>query len=74
MSESMKSLLSEASKLPPVDRVQLIEELLSSFEFSNRNQIDELWAKEAENRIEAYKKGKLTARSYQEVFNEINKM
>jgi len=71
---SVKSLLHEALGLPPIERAFLIEELLSSFEFSNRKEIDELWAQEAESRIEAYKKGILKTRPINEVFEEINKI
>lgn len=71
---SVKSLLHKALELPPIERARLIEELLSSFEFSNRKEIDELWAQEAESRIEAYKKGILKSKPVHEVFEEINKM
>ena len=56
MSRQGKQLLAEALNLPPIERAEIIEELLSSFEFPSRRTIDELWAHEAENRIDAYER------------------
>ncbi len=56
---SNEKILKEALKLPPVERAKLIEHLLTSFEFSQRKQIDDLWAKEAEDRIKKIKLLKL---------------
>jgi putative addiction module component (TIGR02574 family) len=68
-----ETLLEEALKLPPVERAELIERLLSSFEFSSRKTVDALWAKEADDRIEAYEQGKIAAFPAVTVFNEIEK-
>jgi putative addiction module component (TIGR02574 family) len=54
-------LLEEALKLSPVERAELIERLLSSFEFRSRKEVDDLWAKEADDRIAAYEQGKIAA-------------
>jgi hypothetical protein len=43
-----------AEALAPIERTALIEELLSSFDLPARKEIDALWAKEAEGRINAY--------------------
>jgi putative addiction module component (TIGR02574 family) len=68
-----ESLLEEALKLPPVERAELIERLLSSFEFRSRKNVDALWAKEADDRIEAYEQGKIAVFPANTVFNEIEK-
>lgn len=68
-----KTLLEEALKLPPVERSELIERLLSSFEFPSRKVVDELWAKEAGDRIEAYEQGLIAAIPADSVFSEIEK-
>jgi putative addiction module component (TIGR02574 family) len=65
-----ETLLEEALKLPPVERAELIERLLSSFEFRARKDIDALWAKEADDRIEVYEHGKIAAFSAEAVFTE----
>lgn len=73
MSRQGKQLLAEALNLPPIERAEIIEELLSSFEFPSRRTIDELWAQEAENRIDAYERGEITAIPAKEVFEKIEK-
>ena len=67
-----KKGFSEALQLPPIERAELIEELLSSFEFPSRKSVDELWAEEVEDRIDAYDRGELTATSAKKVFDKIN--
>jgi putative addiction module component (TIGR02574 family) len=69
MSENTKKILAEALELPPVERAELIEELLSSFEFPSRRSINELWRKEVKDRIDAYERGQLAATPAKEVFD-----
>jgi putative addiction module component (TIGR02574 family) len=66
-------LLEEALKLSPVERAELIERLLSSFEFRSRKEVDELWAKEADDRIAAYEQSKIAAWPAEAVFKDIEK-
>jgi putative addiction module component (TIGR02574 family) len=66
-----ETLLEEALKLPPVERAELIERLLASFEFSSRKTIDALWAEEAEERIDAFERGEIEAIPAEQVFAEI---
>ncbi len=73
MSRQGKQILAEALNLPPIERAEIIEELLSSFEFPSRRTIDELWAQQAENRIDAYERGEITAIPAKEVFEKIEK-
>ena len=42
-------------------------------DFPNREEIDTAWAKEAEDRIDAYEKGKIGSKSAKEVFQEIKR-
>jgi hypothetical protein len=37
-----------------VERAELVENLLTSFEFRSRKKIDALWAEEVEDRIDAF--------------------
>ncbi|NIR69927.1 addiction module protein [candidate division KSB1 bacterium] len=60
MSESAEKALAEALELSPIQRTELIDQLLSSFEFPPKKSIDKTWAKEAEDRIDAYERGELT--------------
>jgi putative addiction module component (TIGR02574 family) len=65
------NLLEEALKLPPVERAELVEILLSSFEFRSRKTIDHLWAQEAEDRIRAFENGVIQTTPAEKVFEEI---
>ena len=67
------SILEKAIHLPPVERAELVEQILSSFNFPSRNEIDALWAKEAEDRIDAYDQGKIKAIPASQVFEKINR-
>lgn len=73
MSKYGNQLLAESLKLPPTERAELVENILSSFEFPSRKKIDELWAKEAESRIDALERGELSTISAEEVFKKIEK-
>jgi putative addiction module component (TIGR02574 family) len=68
-----KQILAEALKLPPVERAELVEDLLSSFEFQSRTAVDALWAEEAEDRIDAFERGEMSTIPAKEVFAEIEK-
>ena len=68
-----KQILAEALKLPPVERAELVEDLLSSFEFQSRKTIDALWAQEAEDRIDAFERGEMSTIPAKEAFEEIEK-
>jgi len=73
MPKQGKQILAEALKLPPIERAELIEDLLASFEFQRRKIIDALWAQEAEDRIEAFERGEMAAIPAKDVFAEIEK-
>ncbi len=62
-------ILKEASILRPFEKAQLIDQLISTLDEPDKK-MDELWAKEAENRIEAYDCGKLKAVSLEEVLQK----
>ncbi len=68
-----KQILAEALKLPPVERAELVENLLTNFEFQSREEIDALWAEEAEERIDAFERGEMAAIPARDVFEEIEK-
>ena len=73
MPKHSKQILAEALELPPVERAELVENLLTSFEFQSREKIDALWAEEAEDRIDAYERGEMAAIPARNVFGEIEK-
>jgi putative addiction module component (TIGR02574 family) len=73
MPKHAKRILTEALELPPVERAELVENLLSSFEFQSRKTIDALWAQEAEDRIDAFERGEMDTIPARNVFAEIEK-
>ena len=73
MTERSKKVLAEALELPPIERASLVEELLSSFDFPARKEVDALWASEAEDRIDAYERGELHASPAEDVFNRLDR-
>lgn len=73
MSAESKKVLEGALSLPPTERAALIEEILSSFDFPSRKEVDTLWAKEVEDRIDAYERGEMRSVPAQEVFNRIDR-
>lgn len=73
MSGESEHILAEALQLPPVERAELVERILSSFEFSSREDLDATWAKEAEDRIEGFEAGKIRAIPARRVFENIDK-
>ena len=74
MALSKEELYKEAIKLAPVDRAQLVEDILSSFSFKKRSENDEAWATEAERRIAAYEKDEIGKVSIDQVFQSIDSL
>ncbi|MDD5772975.1 MAG: addiction module protein [bacterium] len=65
-------LIEEAILLPVELRAQIIDKLLQSLNPSQK-EIDKLWAKEAEKRVEEIRSGKVKTISGEEVFKKILK-
>lgn len=70
---TMRQVLSNALALQPIERAQLIEELFFSFDKTSRKNLDQLWATEAEERIDAFERGEFTAIPAEEVFAKLNR-
>jgi putative addiction module component (TIGR02574 family) len=73
MALQKSKMFEEVRKLPPIERAELIEDLLESFNNTHRKKIDELWAQEAESRINAYNSGQIEALPISKVFERIEK-
>jgi putative addiction module component (TIGR02574 family) len=69
---SKDELYREAVKLSPLDKAQLVELILSSFNYKGRDEIDSKWAKEVEDRLQASKDGLMNKISMEEVFTSLN--
>lgn len=64
-----KKLISEALRLKLPERFIVIEALITSLDIPDP-QIEKEWAKEAERRLQAYKKGKLKTISFEDMFGK----
>jgi putative addiction module component (TIGR02574 family) len=61
-----------AEKLPPMEKIELIEHLFFSLDSKGeRDRIDQLWAAEAEDRLSAYERGEMKSVPAAEVFNKL---
>lgn len=72
MTARTEQVLSEALSLPPSERAQLAERLFSSLDIS-QEELDRLWAQEADSRIDAYDRGDIKAVSANDVFKNISR-
>jgi len=66
MTDAAKNLSIQARKLSAGERLELVDDLLSSLDEVDPR-LDGLWAKEAEDRLAAYRRGEIKAVSLQEV-------
>ena len=72
MTNSENMVLDQALGLSATERANVAEKLLFSLDAPD-SKIDAVWAKEADSRVEAYKKGKIEAISAEEVFAKYRK-
>jgi putative addiction module component (TIGR02574 family) len=72
MTPQSEQILREALNLAPMERAELVERILASFEFPARKDIDAAWAQEVEDRIDAFARGEIGSLPASEVFREID--
>jgi len=58
MSETAKTLSERARELPPADRLRVVDDILCSLDETD-GAVDRLWAKEAEDRLSAWRRGEI---------------
>ena len=73
MSLLKKEIETEIFTLPPLARASLAERLLSSLDTTEQNTIDQKWAIEVEDRLEAYQRGELQVVDASEVIARLEK-
>ncbi len=71
MTDRSQQILTQAMSLSPMERAELVEELLATFDFPSRTEIDTGWCAEAEDRLEAFERGDMQAIPADEVFRRI---
>jgi len=63
---SAKALSAQAMQLPPDERLALVDQLLDTLDEPDAT-LDALWAKEAESRLAAYRRGEVQALALSDV-------
>ncbi len=72
MKPRSQDLLREALDLPPVERADLADRLLSSLDVPDQA-VDDVWRKEIAARLDAYRSGKAPTLSAEDVIAEYRK-
>ncbi len=72
MTANASKILKGALDLPPTERADIANQLLSSLDWLDE-QVDRLWRKEVEDRISAYQDGKIRSVSIEEVLSKYRK-
>jgi putative addiction module component (TIGR02574 family) len=72
MTPATKEIASLAAKLPPSDRLQLVETILATLDKPDP-EIAAAWAAEAAERLAAYRRGELAAVDESEVFGDLDR-
>jgi putative addiction module component (TIGR02574 family) len=72
MSQSGKTILTDALRLPSNDRAALVDQLIKSLDKPDAA-LDERWLREAERRMADYRAGGLDAVDSEQVFLELGK-
>lgn len=62
-------IVKQALSLPSGKKLELIDKLIASLDKPDED-IEKLWAKEAENRIDAYERGEMKSVSLEEVLEK----
>ena len=71
MTTTNDGVIEEALSLPADVRLSLVEKLLTSLNLPIDEEIDRLWAEEAERRVSQIEEGKVKLVPGEEVFNKI---
>ncbi len=66
-----KDIISAALNLPIQSHALIIDHILASLMKSEHEEIDTLWAEEAEDRIRAYERGEIASVPGEQVFQNI---
>ena len=71
MVETFDEFIGAALSMPPGGRAMLADQLLDSLDAPNQEEIDRLWAEEAEKRVKEIDEGKVQPISGEEVMKEL---
>ena len=68
----IEEIFLDVSPLKSIDKLQLVDKILASLTPIDKD-IENIWSKESENRVEAYNQGLLSAVDEKEVFSKYKK-
>ena len=66
---STKEILEQALKLKPEEKFAIVEGLIKSLDEPDK-QLDDIWAEEADQRLKAYKEGRLEGIPMEDIFHK----
>lgn len=69
MTKATEKIAADINSLTDVEKLYLVDEILQNLDKPDP-EIDKIWAEEARQRWEAYKKGKIQTVSYQDVMSK----
>ena len=69
MTRTAEALSAQAVQLTPAERMEVVERILDSLDQPDTT-IDSLWAKEADDRLAAYRRGEIKALALSEVIEK----
>ncbi len=73
MSQISESLSKQAVQLPPAERMAIVERILDSLDVPDPT-LDGLWAREAESRLAAFRRGEIPAIPLSEVLAKYSRI
>ena len=69
MSQVAEALSAQVTQLPPAERMEVVELILDSLDQPDAA-LDALWAKEADDRLAAYRRGEIKALALSDVITK----
>ncbi len=69
MAITCETIVNEALTLPPAERAAIIDQLLSSLDEADQN-LDALWAAEAEARLDAFERGEIRSIPLEDILSK----
>ena len=73
MFQAAEALNVQAAKLPPEERVEVVERILDSLDQRNAT-LDALWSTEADDRLAAYRRGEINAMALSDVIAKYSEL
>lgn len=72
MSETAKTLSERARELPPAGQLRVVDDILSSLDETD-GALDRLWARDAEDRLSAWRRGEIRDVRLEDVLRQFHR-